>query len=100
MKKLTLIITAIAGLLTSTGWAQGAFSVSPRQGGGMIHPIGPASDEPAGAPQPGPGVTAAVPEPSTFWLLAGGALLGSWFVLRRASVIFTFLRPKRSHIAI
>lgn len=81
MKKHALIVAMFLGM-TVTIWAQG-FPVSPQGEGDTRQPIGPVSDDPAGLIQPGPGVTAAVPEPSTISLLAGGAILSSWFFLRR-----------------
>jgi len=83
MKKQALIITMLLGMAV-TIWAQG-FPVRPHGGGDEIQPIGPVSDDPAGGAviQPGPGVAAAVPEPSTISLLVGGAALSSWFFLRR-----------------
>ena len=82
MKKHLLIVALIMGI-GATVWAQRGFPVSPQGEGDTLQPIGPVSDNPAGAIQPGPGLAAAVPEPSTISLLVGGAALSSWFFLRR-----------------
>ena len=82
MKKQVMIAALVIGI-SATVWGQG-FPISPSVGGDTVQPIGPVSDNPAGGMQPGPGIpAAAVPGPSTISLLAGGALISSWFVLRR-----------------
>jgi hypothetical protein len=75
---LSLAITA--GTLVAGGFQP----IAPEGGDDNIQPIPPMSDVGSTNLQPGPGVTAvAVPEPSTLSLLAGSAVLGSWFCLRR-----------------
>ena len=82
MKKRAIILALTMGMAASA-WAQQGFPVSPQGEGVTLEPIGPVSDNAGAVVQPGPGVAAAVPEPSTMSLLAGGALISSLFFLRR-----------------
>jgi PEP-CTERM motif-containing protein len=72
----------LVGITAGTLWAGGLQPISPDGGGDDVQPIGPASDQDSGNLQPGPGVVA-VPEPSSISLIAGSAIVGSWFCLRR-----------------
>jgi hypothetical protein len=65
-------------------WGQGFQPMSGGDNNDNTQPIGPISDDGStGQVLSGPGiVTAAVPEPSSLSLLAGGGILSAWFFLR------------------
>ena len=69
--------------LTGTLLAGGFESMSPR-GDDTIQPVAPVDDQASNTQQFGPALAAAaVPEPSTLSLVAGAAIIGSGFCLRR-----------------
>jgi hypothetical protein len=75
------------GVLLGTALLVGAGDFQPVNTDGnndSTQPIGPVSDSNPSDVLPRPDiVTAAVPEPSTLSLLAGGGVLGTWLFLRR-----------------
>jgi PEP-CTERM motif-containing protein len=84
MKKQLAIALLAAGITAGSLSATNVPALREYDLNDTIQPIRPDSDEGAGNLRSSPSVTvAAVPEPSTISLLAGAAIIGSWFCLRR-----------------